>query len=161
MSAETPNPYQPPKARVEDREGAAPPPPRPRRVTLGVVLLWISLGIECLLGFQIVPGILEELGDQLDTYILGIVVVATVVIYGVGAWLILMTALRRNWARIIYLVLYLLGTPSFLMSIGAAFEESLPVAIGSTASNALQVVALVMLFLPVSNAWFRWRPGAA
>ena len=63
----------------------------------------------------------------------------------------------RNWARVTWLVLFLLGLPviffvgDLLLREGAA---SVAILVGQTIA---QFVALVLLFQPSSNAWFRHR----
>lgn len=158
MSTDTSNPYQAPRVRVDDSVEASLQATMPRPAKAGVVLLCASFVIEVFLGAQIFPGLLAEIqhGEE-HTIVFWVAVAAAIVIVVSVSFLIAMIARGRNWARILYLAFYLIGTPSFLMSIGSAFGESLQIAIGSVASNLLQVAALVVLFLPVSNAWFRAR----
>lgn len=60
-----------------------------------------------------------------------------------------------NWARIVFLVLFLLGLPGMFF-IGNLLLQEGPVALGVlTVQTVLQAGALVLLFLPVSTLWFR------
>jgi hypothetical protein len=64
----------------------------------------------------------------------------------------------RNWARITYLVLYLVGLPFFVLSLLATWRYSLIAAGSGLVQTLLQTVALVLLFLRPSREWFRWSP---
>src|ERR1700744_4542147 len=104
---DTRNPYTPPTASVAD------PPevsiPRPRDVTLAVRLQWVSF----VMGFA--SGLLHESwGGQPAEWIVALISIA--IYAAIIAWLIFKLSRGRNWARITYTVLSLLGYVSIAFS---------------------------------------------
>ena len=71
-------------------------------------------------------------------------------------WLI---STGRNWARILFLILFILGLPAMVWSIVAveAFLKG-PWDIGvSLMQGAVQLAGLLFLFSATSNVWFKQR----
>jgi hypothetical protein len=64
-----------------------------------------------------------------------------------------------NWARIVYLVLFLLDIISFVHSLLDLFSLSLILDILVLAGFGLRAAAFIMLFSPGAQSWF--RPAAA
>jgi hypothetical protein len=61
----------------------------------------------------------------------------------------------RNWARIVYAVLAALGVILTAIDTPASFSLGWYYGVLYLFSILLDVVTVVLLFLPVSNAWFR------
>jgi len=134
------NRYDPSKASVADptessRNSERPPHP----VRAAICLFLASLALGSIKVLSLPPAAL----------VLAVVVIVI--------WLVLFAAMiqRKNWARITFLVLFLVGIPEMYAMKEAVFS-------GSTASIALflvqsvaQIAGLVLLFIPVSNKWFR------
>jgi hypothetical protein len=144
------NPYRPPSARVGDVMT-----PRPRAASIAIWLLWMSIAIEVLAKVL-------DVHDKLQRE--ATVVVAsgiTMALVGVVCGLIVMTGRRRNWARIGYAVLFALGMGYFVTHwqevVDGPFRDLLSIVMQS----GLQIVAMMLLFLPSSNAWFRPARDAA
>jgi len=74
-------------------------------------------------------------------------------------WLIVKMDRGRNWARITFLVLFLLGTPLSIQPLIHSLSYSPVSGVLGLAQAALQVVSLVMLFGRAARPWF--RPAAA
>ena len=74
------------------------------------------------------------------------------------AGLIFGLARRRNWVRVVYLVVFVL---LMVLSAPELWGEwgrvSLLLAFTQGLGLALQIAALVLLFRPSSNAWFRHK----
>jgi len=62
---------------------------------------------------------------------------------------------RRNWARILLLVLTIIGSPFAINSIITSFGINPISGVLGVIQVLMQVVALVLLFLPASNKWYR------
>jgi hypothetical protein len=61
----------------------------------------------------------------------------------------------KNWARLTFLILFLLGLPYFIPFAYQEFAANVFAGILSVAQLLLQIVAMVFLFLGPSNAWFK------
>lgn len=115
---------------------------RPRAATLGVWLIVASLLLGVLKGV-----VLPVAGPLWIGFVTGAILAALTAAVARG----------RNWARVTWLVLFLLGLPviffvgDLLLREGAASVAILVV------QTIAQLVALVLLFRPSSNAWFRRR----
>ena len=68
--------------------------------------------------------------------------------------LIKMIGLGKKWARVVLLVLFILGILFFLWTLGPIFKSNLLVGVLGIFQAVLQVVALVFLFSKTSTQWF-------
>src|SRR6185437_1928527 len=94
------NPYAPPVSTVADpteirRE-------RPKEVTLAVKLLWTTLALGLAGMF------LQPLNATAPAQWIG-VIIGVGAVFGIWAWIVSKIARGRNWARILFLVLVVLG----------------------------------------------------
>lgn len=68
---------------------------------------------------------------------------------------------RRNWARVLLLLIGLIGIPAAAIAFGALSDDAAAsrnnLAIGIAAQALLVVVAIVLMFLPSANHWFASR----
>jgi hypothetical protein len=150
------NPYQPPKALVADVAPGEDKTPIPMLANIGVGLLWINFTLNLIGGAIQLPGVLErsrQFGTAMAVSLIGVVVVLTLLL----ACVIHFISRRRHWARILYLAIFLIGLPFFLLAIGQTFASSFATGIGAVLKTMVQAAALMLLFLPSSNAWFRAR----
>jgi hypothetical protein len=142
------NPYAPPTTRVADIESAQDSAAKPVQVKTAVPLLWLTLGV----GLIRSATVLQRL--HLQGYaLLGVTLACFIVVSLVGLWTYRISRGGR-WARLTYGLMvtagvlgYLLGSPptlhlNFLL---LAFQ------------TVLQVSAVVLLFTPPANRWFRGR----
>ncbi len=145
------NPYRAPQARLID----VPSPgeergPRPGQVAIAVGLLWLTLLIQA--------GALTFLWRLFRLFPPFMFVVAGVItaIWALTAFLVAMIERGHNWARITYLVAFLIGLPFSALSILANFDQAPMVGIVAVVAQVLlQIAAVVMLFTGPSGAWFR------
>ena len=143
------NPYNPPSANVADVSSEQ-PIERPSSVTLAVRLLWLSLviGIGGLfVAPRQVPGVA------------GIVVVAVIglIVFGIYAWLIAKIGAGRNWARITYTVLTVIGYLVVVFTWNqqlASFKASPISAVISGVNAAINLYVLYLLYTKTSKPWF-------
>jgi hypothetical protein len=87
-------------------------------------------------------------GDRVKRAI--ILVVTVIIIFG----LIKMIGLGKKWARVVLLVLFVLGVLVLPRTLGPLFQFNLLVGVLAVFQALLQAVALVFLFLQVSTQWF-------
>lgn len=128
-------------------------PQKPQSVALAVSLLWASLGVGVV---KITFELFKHAAGGIDA-ISFTVLAATLAIV---VFLIFKIAAGRNWARIAFLVLFVLG--SFPMA-GVILDEfaSAPfMGALSVAQIGLQAYALYLLFTQPGSAWFRKAAAA-
>jgi hypothetical protein len=146
------NPYSPPAAAVADVDVPI-SLERPRHVTIAVRLLWITL----LIG---VPGAIYNLvtGDS-PGMSRSVQIVFTVVVWSISwsiaIWLLLSVAKGKNWARIVEAVFLALGLLFTFWAVRVIFAMSWYLGAIYLLQTALNTLAVVLLFTPASNAWFR------
>jgi len=150
MSDRAPNPYQPPAARVADAPAVDDVPP-PRIVRVAVWLLWAAMAIEG------INGLLEVREDSQPRSLVIAASAVTIVLIGVVCWLIAMIGRRRNWARIIYALLFVLGMGIQVWNWQGLLNGPLRHVLTIMPQFALQLAAMILLFRREASAWFRSR----
>lgn len=150
MTADAPNPYQPPRSRVDDVSPARELPPQPSTVLIAVILLSIKLTIDVMVD-------LTTLQDRPEfgriPLLVSVALVSALVL--LVAWLIWKIYAARHWARITYLIVLVCGFLVFAMRLAAGIGEPFQLTIGKLLESLSQIVAMVLLFTPSANAWFR------
>lgn len=139
--------YAPPATEVADvRTG--PPHKPPVQVVWALRLLWSSLAVSVLASF-ILP---QSAEGGAAAAAVGLVVQWGLLAF--SGWLNLCIWRRKNWARIVYLVLFLLGL--VLMAViqvpeGTPMTES----ILNVAATLLDAVAMYLVFTRPGSDWFK------
>lgn len=126
-------------------------PKRPWTVTTGVYLFYLSIGLW-MIGLSLKwskAGMSDSLGPEV-----GPLLTMALICYLSGR--------GRNWARIILLILFILGTPLALLSVIRSFghsDFSGPFGAHSVYIEIIQIsiqlAAVVLLFQRASSDWFR------
>lgn len=120
--------------------------PRPAPATTGIFLLWVSVACSILiLPFGIVHMLRYQESGPLEEYLLTQVVGLAILV-----WLTFKVGRGRNWARITFVAIFFLGLPSYL----TGEQKTLNAILVEVFTLAVEVVALGLLFLPASSAWF-------
>ncbi len=130
-------------------------PTRPGKVTTAILLLYVALGLGLLRAVMSMPA-----SAQMQGYREAVVsLVVLLIIVGAQLLFIFMLGQGRNWARIIYLALFVLGVAAMIFALfsGAALGGG---ALLDALQTLLQLVALVLLFTPEASLWFRERKAA-
>ena len=139
------NRFTPPGAPVED----VPPKPQgqpPGHVMLAVRLLWISLVIG-------LPILFVPSGEALSANARAAGFMVQLAMFVFAAYLNLCIARRRNWARVVSLVLFLLGLLLMAFAPPAATVSLLEKVI-NVADLLLDGAAMYLLFTPPGSSWF-------
>jgi hypothetical protein len=162
MSRAKRNPYSPPAAAVTTAPSAPVPwTPAPWSIWCGVCLYVLSFVLYLVLDRAIAPiASTETLATpvipQPVALVTGMVVVA--LIFPTPAWLLFMLMKRRNWARITLSLLsalrFALFSPHLFQAAASHPADAAPVFANAT----LELVALVLLFTPTANQWFKSAP---
>lgn len=121
---------------------------RPIQVTRAIQLLMSSLVIGFIASAVRLAGLIS--GTELVLALL--ILIAFLAIY---FCLIRKISAGRNWARIILLVLVLLGTPFAIPAYIAEVRRNILPGTLSIIMVALQLIATYLLFKKNSNLWFR------
>jgi len=136
-----PNPYAPPNSYVEDVPLAEKlePATRPRQIDWSFWLLITSLLL----------GLLNAAMTQIQSLVVPSVVLAALLGFAF--------AIRagKNWARILFLILYLLGLPTLIFPQGLIAVGGLPYFVIFCCQAFLQGTALWFAFRKPGSAWFR------
>lgn len=148
------NPYRAPRADVDDLVPTVDDdrPPRPIQVAVAVVMFWVVLVMQ-------IASLVYNW--QFLRYATGVVFVLACVVSGfwiLSAWLVAMIERGLNWARITYLVLYLLiFLPFYALMILATltYMRTTVGALPTLAQAVLQLIALVLLFVGPARHWYR------
>lgn len=148
------NPYRAPTADVDDLAPAGDNdrPPRPIQVAVAVVMFWVVLVMQ-------IASLVYNW--QFLRYATGVVFVLACVVSGfwiLSAWLVAMIERGLNWARITYLVLYLLiFLPFYALMILATltYMRTTVGALPTLAQAVLQLIALVLLFVGPARHWYQ------
>jgi hypothetical protein len=84
-------------------------------------------------------------------------IVFLIIFLAVCFFFVSMIAARRNWARIVFLVLLIIGVPLAIPTYIAELKASLPHGSISVLVAILQIIGIVLLFTKASNQWFKTR----
>jgi hypothetical protein len=144
------NPYRPPVAQVAD-------PPRsddtPRIVAIALWLLWTGIAVEVIdTAFDVHAGLQTHASVVIATN-------GTIAMVGVVCWLIFMIGRRRNWARIVYAVLFALGAIVQGLNWQNLLNGSTRDLLSIVSQFGLQLAAMILLFRREADEWFGSRKG--
>lgn len=129
---------------------AAAPASRPSTVEVALALLWTNLALYALgLGIELTRGA----NTALSAWVITLVTIAIVAV------LIGFIARRSNAARVIYVVLFVLGLLLQTRDPGALFASPPITASLNVVMFALQLAAIILLFSRAGAAWFK-RPAS-
>lgn len=131
------------------------PAAKPGKTKTAILLLYASWGLGVLRALWELPSFTRMESKGLA----GGTLVTLIIIFALMLFLIFMTARGRNWARLTFLALYLIGM--VMLVVGLSSGAPIGGGVGVDLVQAVvQLAALVMLFLPESNAWFREMKAA-
>jgi hypothetical protein len=125
-------------------------PERPERVTTAVQVLAASLILGVLTAaFNVVRNASGK------TMLVALLIV--LVFFGLGFLLVWIIAAGKNWARILLLILVILGTPLAIPGYRASLRLNVVAGAVSILINILQLIGAYLFFTGSSNSWFRKR----
>lgn len=123
---------------------------RPKRVTNGIQFLLASLALGTITA---AVGVVRSTSG---TVMIG-ALIGVLMFFAVSFLLVWRIAAGKNWARIVWLVLVLIGTPFALRSYVATMKVSVLSSLLSIFITILQLVGTYLLITGSSNSWFRKR----
>jgi hypothetical protein len=151
LKSKRPNPYEPPKAVLADRDASPRREPRPAFVSIGIMLLIANLLLEMFVNTALFFEVTKASGPpfRLLSMMLGVLF-----IFG---GLIIAIAQRMNWARLAYVGMFLL-----MLTLPLLYRHLIDVPLQDAFARLPYVLALfvqagglIFLFTPTSNEWFR------
>ena len=116
---------------------------KPQQIKTALMLLWVSLGIGVLNGLVVGISSLFEL-----SIIVCVIAFTAVLYYLIGK--------GKGWARLLFLILFLIGIPFSIPNLLMMLQENILVAMLSWSITVLQIIALTFLFLKPSSKWFKF-----
>jgi hypothetical protein len=142
------NPYAPPKALVTDSQVEAEAiHQQPTTVRVAVWLLWVTLAVSVVSSAVRIKGATAL--AVLD-YALGLLIFNAVI----SIWLNLKIAAGRNWARIVWMVWFLLGA-TLTVAMFLTVLKQYPWNALARVQGLLQIVIFVLLLTPNAASWFK------
>jgi hypothetical protein len=147
---DTLNPYSPPKSTVADAEVRADAGEKPRNVKIAMVLLWASFGLG-LLG-TVLKVVKSEYPPVLSLPV-------AIAIYSLAQlptiWFNLKLSAGRNWARIVWIILFgaglLISLLAFRVVAGALKADVVRLGI----QMVMGVVITGLLLTPSAARWYK------
>ncbi len=145
------NLYAPPRARVAD------PIPmslsqRPRQISVAIWLLCISFAIGYLnrdLVYPLIAGTaFPRVPAMAASFIIGI---------AVSMWIGRKLLLGRNWMRVTFLILFVLGLAFTPFRMARLFHGSNELLIIYVVQSVIQAFAILLMFIKPGSSWFSKR----
>ncbi len=135
---------------------------KPKNVILAIQLLWATIAVAVLSMALDWNQTLEKLNDQITHQFPGFPIkpeLFIILIWGftlaILIWLIIKITSGRNWARILYLIMTVIGLPFSIPELVDKFNTSMLTFFLAFLTTILSVAICVLLFMPSSNAWFK------
>ncbi len=125
---------------------------KPAEVANAVILIYAGVGV----------GIINTITDfaHLSSLVSpNLLIFQMAFTYAIIILLAFKISLGRNWARIIFLIVFLFGLPASIPSLISHFSRSPSAGWLMLLTILLQMTANVLLFQKPSNAWFKERKG--
>jgi len=123
---------------------------KPVVVTRGVQLLILALVLGLIRAF-----VAAARAASGTTLLIALTIVG--IFFAVMFFLVWKISARRNWARFVLLVLIVIGLPFVVPAYILELRRSVPSGLLSIFLALLQIVGVILLFLPNANQWFRNR----
>lgn len=122
--------------------------PKPQIIKNAVLMLWISLGLGVVRSAWEVPAQAAQSSVELVVFVM----VFTLMLIGFFIWMI---DKGRNWARITFLVLFILGVPLSISPLLQSLAYAPISGLIGISQAVLQTMAVVFIFTKESSTWFK------
>jgi hypothetical protein len=127
-------------------------PQKPEKVNMAVMFIYYSLGLDVLRIFTLVAfGIITT---QTPVSV-GDLIVNMVVTFPITIILAILISRGKNWARIIFLILFSLGMIFVIPGLVGQFRYHFLMGLFGVLLNGMQLIAVILLFQSESNVWFK------
>lgn len=136
---------------------------RPNSTNNAIKLMYLSLILGIIFGIiAIATGHdIKHLPQKMSaTQIMLVAIVTLGVVSLIKYWFIRMIAGGRNWARIIYLIMVILGLLAMASHIHTLIGQGTLYLIPTIINTVIDLCAVFLLFTSESNAWFGGKKSA-
>ncbi|MEZ0232686.1 MAG: hypothetical protein ACAH12_07580 [Methylophilaceae bacterium] len=124
---------------------------KPIEIKRAVNFLWIAIAVgflKPLINWQYFQQTIAQAS-------LGFILTVIVLTLAIQIFLIYKISIGRNWARILFLILTLIGMVIFVPTVLAEVDLSLLSAVISVVQAGLQITALWIMFTSPGKLWFK------
>jgi hypothetical protein len=143
------SPPPPPSGAIpESPTELAAPTPKPQKIKTAVLMLWVSLGLGLVRSAWEIPAQAEHSSVGFVVFVLAFTLLFT----GFFIWMI---DRGKNWARITFLVLFILGVPLSILPLLQSLAYAPISGLLGIAQVILQTIAVIFLFVKQSSTWFK------
>ena len=125
---------------------------KPAKVVWAVRLIYFSLGVELLRACVLT---LFGITTTTTSVSVGELIVSMIITFPFTIVLTILISQGRNWARILLLVMFLLGIFIVIPTLASQFQYHFLMGLFAVIMNVMQGIAIILLFQKESNAWFR------
>ena len=125
---------------------------RPDKITSALRLLYLTIGVGFFRSLMVISSQAQAYKTASEWF--GIVS-STLFVFGIIWILIRLIGMGRNWARIIFLVMFLITFPYSLYQLFVGLSGYSLYKIIGFAQIVMQAVALILLFQRQSSDWYR------
>ena len=122
---------------------------RPDRVNTAIKLLYSSLGVGVVRSLLEAPALIKQGAS------LGFVVFVSVFVLAFLSFFIHKIGKGRNWARITFLVMFILGIPISISPMIQSLMNNPVSGMLGLAQLVVQIIAIVFLFQKTASNWFK------
>jgi hypothetical protein len=124
---------------------------KPAKVIWAVRLIYFSLGVELLRACVLT---LFGITTTSTPVSVGELIVSMIITFPFTIILTVLVSQGRNWARILLLVMFLLGIFIVIPTLISQFQYHFLMGLFAVIMNFMQGIAIILLFRNESNAWF-------
>jgi hypothetical protein len=121
---------------------------RPDRIATATNLLWGAVGIGIVILFREATFLKSQAS-------IGGIALITAIVFVSMALLIYKISKGRNWARLTFLILFILGAFPYIPNLLDMFNRSLLTGSLSLVQLVMQLTALYFLFTKPGSTWFK------
>lgn len=120
----------------------------PASIKTAVLLMWTAFLLSIITSYA-------RVNSSEPGFALPIIYLFMIVYFLLLALIVYQTSRGRNWARITYVVLTLLGWYGTIVEPIMSIKRAPVVGLLSIALIVLGLIAIILLFMPASNLWFK------
>lgn len=125
---------------------------RPDKITSALRLLYLTIGMGFFRSLMVISSQSQAYKSASEWF--GIIS-STLLVFGIFWILIRLIGMGRNWARIIFLVMFLFSFPYSLYQLVVGLSGYSLYRILGFAQIVMQAVAMILLFQRQSSDWYR------
>ena len=130
---------------------------RPKNIILAIRLLWGSLALGALgvaLSWDFAFSQTQMPPDfPMDKNLFFLLIILFT--YAIMSWVVLKISSGRNWARILWLIVFIIGIPISIPNLTTVYNQSKVIFLISIINSGLQLIAVCFLFSKAGNVWFK------